>query len=296
MPCTICTHSERQAIDLALLNRTGTLAQLSKQYNLSQSALHRHKQHLLKKMVQVQNHMQDMLREGCLFVLNKFLDMVQRAAQTADAEGNSRQLLQAVRQGTNIMKFMAKLDGPLSAATVHRLLASPQWAEAGSLLPTDPGFLAACHKALADSFFSPCPEPSDRDQDLAAGQLHEAARAERAEMNPEQLQDPLASMPQSLSVNGCGPHSAKREKGGKKAAQQHPGKNFNQLIQIDNEIKQHSGKSPGRPCENRQAERFHPRWLDGLAAGRLDIDTLNAIGAGRPQPELLEVFKADISF
>lgn len=36
-------------------------------------------------------------------------------------------------------------------------------------------------------------------------------------------------------------------------------------------------------------------WLDDLASGRLDIDTLNAIGAGRPQPELLEVFKAEIS-
>ena len=172
MSCTICNHPERRAIDLALLNRTATLAQLSVQHHLSTSALHRHKQHLLKKMARAQNRFQDLLREGYLLTLNKFLDMVHRAADTAHAEGNSRLLLQAVRQGTNIMKFMVKLDSSLPADTVHRLLASPQWAEPVSLLPADSQFAAGSRQALADDLFAPCPEPSSEpDQALEDDQI-----------------------------------------------------------------------------------------------------------------------------
>jgi transposase-like protein len=49
MLCTVCNHPLRQAIDRALLSRTATLAQLSQKHDLSQSTLHRHKQHLQKK-------------------------------------------------------------------------------------------------------------------------------------------------------------------------------------------------------------------------------------------------------
>ena len=171
MLCTVCNHPQRQAIDRALLSRSATLAQLSQQHDLSQSALHRHKQHLLKKMLHTQNRFQDSLREGYLFILNTFLELVMRTAQTAGAEGNSRLVLQAARQGAGIIKFMAKLDVSLHPDTVYRLLASPQWADQGSLLPTDPQIFAGSHQTLADSLFSSCPEPaSDQDNALVEGQ------------------------------------------------------------------------------------------------------------------------------
>ena len=53
MSCTVCNHPRRRDIDLALLDHTATLAQLSARHHLSQSALHRHKQHLLKKMARI---------------------------------------------------------------------------------------------------------------------------------------------------------------------------------------------------------------------------------------------------
>ncbi len=159
MPCTVCNHPQRQAIDRALLSRSATLANLSQQHDLSQSALHRHKQHLLKKMLPTQNRFQDILREGCLFILNTFLELVMCSAQTASRDGNSRLALQAIRQGTGIIKFMAKLDFSLDQDTVYRLLATPQWADQGSLLPTDPQIFTGSHQILADSLFSACPEP-----------------------------------------------------------------------------------------------------------------------------------------
>jgi hypothetical protein len=305
MPCTVCNHPKRQAIDLALLNRSATLAQLSEQHHLSTSALHRHKQHLLKKMAQAQNRFQELLQEGYLFILNKFLEMVHRAAETASAEGNYRQLLQAVRQGTNIMKFMAKLDDSLSADTVHRLLTSTKWAEPGKLLPTDPQFVARCHQALAQSLFAPCPEPSDQDESLSAGPGAETPLPDLADLNPENLQTLLAGLSQSLDSCGCDPYPAKREKGGKKPGKTPPKRNIYHKYQQDNKISKISGKNPGtlletrnvepetpkvNPLETRNLQLLTPDWLQDLDAGRLDLATLNGIGAGRlPDLDLSQI-------
>ena len=245
MSCTVCHHPQRQAIDRALLSRTATLAQLSQQHDLSQSALHRHKQHLLKKMLQTQNRFQDILREGYLFILNTFLELVMRTAQTAGAEGNSRLVLQAIRQGTGIIKFMAKLDFSLDQDTVYRLLASPQWADQGSLLPTDPQIFAGSHQTLADSLFSSCPEPaSDQDNALVEGG-DDAASAELAD--PALLQNLLTNLSQSLGLPGFEPLPPKREKGGKKPKKTHPQEEISQKNHVYNESEKNPGKSPRTP-------------------------------------------------
>ena len=214
MSCTVCNHPQRQAIDLALLNRTATLAQLSRHYNLSQSALHRHKQHLLQKMAQIDNRFQNSLREGCLVILYSFLEHIIRLIPTAAAAGNARQVLQGVRQGVGIIKFMHKLDLNLDLETVYRLLESPQSVAQDSLLPTDLKFSAGSRQSLADSLFAPCPEPApDQEQAL------EAAAA--ADLDPELLQNLLTNLSQSLDLIEFAPPPGKREKGGKKAKKTH---------------------------------------------------------------------------
>jgi hypothetical protein len=287
MLCTICNHPERQAIDLALLDRTATLTQLSQQYQLSKSALHRHKQHLLKKMSQAQNLFHDLLRESYLFMLNKFLGLVWGIAQEADAAGNSRQQLQAVRQGTAIMKFMAKLDGSLSDETVHRLLVTPQWAAAGSLLPTDPRFLADCHQALADSLFSPCPEepssPAPEDLDLMQQYLQA--------LNPDATPQPAAGNRKPETANCL----VKREKNGKKVGKTSSVKDKYEENQSTTKNAKNIATSPGSFLETRNPKLETPNWVQDLEAGRLDVSMLNAIGAGRPLPELLDVFQAEIA-
>jgi hypothetical protein len=283
MSCSICTHPQRQAIDLALLNRTATLTVLGQQHRLSKSALHRHKQHLLKKVAQAKDRFQDMLKEGYLLTLNKLLERVQRLAHKAEAEDNSRLLLQAVRQGTSIIKFMAKLEDSLRPETVCRLLASPQWTASGSLLPTEPGFLAACHQALADSFFSPCPEPDDEDDSLA----------EPADLTPELLSGLLAGLSQSLGSSGSQPHPAGWEKGGKKSGKTAVDGIKKQNNQSVSRETKSFGKNPRPPAvsgpqpdaaellEAWDPKLLTPDWVQDLDAGRLDVATLNAIGAGR---------------
>ena len=64
MPCTICQHPKRQAIDQALITGSATLAALSQEYGLSTSALHRHKAHLQAKVNRAKDQLQDQSAPG----------------------------------------------------------------------------------------------------------------------------------------------------------------------------------------------------------------------------------------
>ncbi len=166
MNCTVCNHPERHDIDRDLLAGGVTFEALKKKFGPSMSALWRHKKHLLEKMAQAEKRFLDNLRLGVLLKLNSRLERNERTAQAAEADGNSRLVLQADRDATRILTYIDKMDIQLDQDTVYRLLASPQWAQQGSLLPTDPEFIAAANQFLADKLFIPCPEPHPDLDDL----------------------------------------------------------------------------------------------------------------------------------
>jgi hypothetical protein len=89
----------------------------------------------------------------------------------------------------------------------------------------------------------------------------------------------------------------KREKGGKKPKKTHPQGELSQKNHVDNESEKNSGKSASTPLgcnhkpatgnpnlflETRNSKPETPAWLRAIDEGRLDFDTLHAIGAGRP--------------
>jgi hypothetical protein len=157
--CTVCHHPERQAIDCALLTDNDTYAALSQQYGPSISALFRHKKHLQEKIRQTEKRLENSLRQETLFRYNDFLESTRQIVRTASADGDTRQVLRAVREGTRILNFITKLEVQFDPDTVYRLLASPQWVSQDSLLPTDPSIITGTHQTLADDLFSPCPDP-----------------------------------------------------------------------------------------------------------------------------------------
>ncbi len=138
MPCSICNHPKRQEIDQALVAGSSTLAALGQEYDLSTSALHRHKAHLQAKISRAQDQLQDNLRQGYIFWLSQSLEMAMQTAQAAQAEGNSRLVLQALAQGTRLINIILKQDLQLDDRVIYEILASPQWATQASLLPDDP--------------------------------------------------------------------------------------------------------------------------------------------------------------
>ena len=149
MPCSICNHPQRQKIDQALVAGSSTLTALGQEYGLSTSALQRHKAHLQAKISRAQGQLQDNLRQGYIFQLSQFLEMAMQTARAAQAEGNSRLVLQALAQGTRLINILLKQDLQLDQRVVYEILASPQWATQAGLLPNDPQVLAVSRQTLA---------------------------------------------------------------------------------------------------------------------------------------------------
>ena len=157
--CTVCHHPRRQAIDLALLAGDATYEALSGQYGPSISSLFRHKKHLEEKMIQTRQRLKNSQEQGCLLKLNAFLDHVQGAVRTAEADGNVDKVLKGAHVGSRIIHQINQMEVPLELDTVYRLISSPQWTSQDSLLPTDPRIITGIHQALADHAFSLCPDP-----------------------------------------------------------------------------------------------------------------------------------------
>ncbi len=272
MPCTICQHPQRQEIDQALVAGSVTLAALSQEYGLSTSALHRHKAHLQAKVNRAKDQLQDNLRQGCLFWLSQALEMAMQTAQAAQAEGNSKLVLQAIQHGTRLIGVILKQDFQLDSKVVYEILASPQWATQASLLPNDPQVLAVSRQTLAGTLSSPCPETaaaspstiSQEDLDLFQENLLSLA---------EQAAQPKTENRKLEAANRL---AKPREKSGKLPGKISLREDINKLNQHDNQFKKIAGKnSPSaRPAA----------WLEELAAGRLDVEALHAIGAGRVLP------------
>ncbi len=199
MKCTVCNHPQRHDIDRDLLAGGFTFEALKKKFGPSMSALWRHKKHLLEKMAQAEKRFLDNLRLGVLLKLNSRLERNERTAQAAEADGNSRLVLQADRDATRILTYIDKMDIQLDQDTVYRLLASPQWAQQGSLLPTAPEFIAAANQFLADKLFIPCPEPHPDLEDLDDEEEEEEYPpvGERCDSGPEINREISAKLPQN---------------------------------------------------------------------------------------------------
>jgi hypothetical protein len=109
MPCSICNHPQRPAIDQALLGGRATLAALARQYGLSTSALHRHYDHLQEKQRRAQSRNRAQLHLDCLTKLDRILDLTLQTAETASAEGNHKVVIQAAREATRIVSLINKM-------------------------------------------------------------------------------------------------------------------------------------------------------------------------------------------
>ena len=127
-----------------------------------------------------------------------------QTAQAAQAEGNFKLVLQAIAQGTRLIKIILKQDFPLDSRLVYEILASDQWATQTGLLPHDPKLMALSRQSLTGTLAAPCPENEP-----------ESAAAISPE-DLDRLQENLLSLAQAAGQpKNDNRLSQKREKGGK---------------------------------------------------------------------------------
>ena len=155
MKCTVCQHPDLHAIDRALLSGRTPLRALGRQYQLSKSALSRHKNLLLHQMAQAEARYQQQQQQEALVIFNELLEITRSAARTAAAAGDTRQAIQAARESSRLLNFINKMDVKLDRDAVYRLLTDPHYLARTSLLPTDPRFVTDSRQALAGHLSAP---------------------------------------------------------------------------------------------------------------------------------------------
>ena len=263
MSCAICQHPKRQVIDQALIAGSTTPNALCQEYGLSTSDLHRHKAHLQAKMNQAKAQVQDNLLQGCLFWLSQALEMSMQTAQAAQAEGNCKIVLQALAQGTRLIKIMLKQDFHLDDMMVYDILTSPEWASKTGLFPNNSQILAAGRQSVSESILTPC---SDQDNPAASS-------APAGDLDLDLLQGMITALSRSPAAQS-------------------------QLLDLDCQSREKSGKLPGNTISKSKKNKLKQKnkhnkksaqnsplscqgsWLEALDVGKFDLSSLAALEAG----------------
>jgi len=127
--CTVCHHSQREAIDQALI-AGGSYRSIAQQFAASPDAVYRHQQtHLPPHLCQARA-VQDVTQADALMAKVQTLEAdAKRIQAAAEATGDFRTALQGIRELVRIIELQAKLLGELQEGQTVNLLVLPQWQE-----------------------------------------------------------------------------------------------------------------------------------------------------------------------
>lgn len=136
--CTVCSHPERTGIDEALVAGEST-GKISGRYRtIDERALRRHRANHLPAALTKAHEAEEVSRADDL--LSQVRDLQGRALsilETAEATGELRVALGAIREARGNLELLARLLGELddSSATVNVLI-SPAWLELRAVIVT----------------------------------------------------------------------------------------------------------------------------------------------------------------
>jgi hypothetical protein len=127
--CTICEHPDREAIDRALVGDSSNLS-VSSLFGVSESAVRRHKaNHLPAKLVMAQTAEEVAQADDLLQQVRDLQGRALAILGKAEAAGDLRTALGAIREVRGNLELLAKLLGELDERTVVNLDVSPEWLE-----------------------------------------------------------------------------------------------------------------------------------------------------------------------
>ncbi len=127
--CSVCSHTERAAIDKAL-----ALGQLPKRrvaslYAVSEQALRRHRaEHLPRKLADAQAVSRTVEAVDLLAELTELREKAMSLLLLAEAAGDIRTALAGIREARACLELLAEVQGELDRRPTLNLLAvSPDW-------------------------------------------------------------------------------------------------------------------------------------------------------------------------
>jgi tRNA(Phe) wybutosine-synthesizing methylase Tyw3 len=128
--CTVCLHSEREAIDKALVAGEPVRSVASRYVPLKPSSMQRHKEDHLPQTLSKAREARAVARADDLLLHVKALQGKSISLlKAAEEEGDFRTALAGVREARACVELLAKLTGELESQPTINLTISPQWVE-----------------------------------------------------------------------------------------------------------------------------------------------------------------------
>lgn len=133
--CTVCSHPEREAIEAALLANT-PLRTIAGQYGVSKSALLRHQEHLPSRLVKAQEAAEVAQADSLLTQVKWLQARALLILEKAEAAGELKTALAAIREVRATLELLAKLLGELQQEGSVNVYVNPEWLELRALIIT----------------------------------------------------------------------------------------------------------------------------------------------------------------
>lgn len=111
--CSICDHTERVEIDLALVGGE-PYRSIAKRYEASESAMYRHKaEHLPEKLSRAQDAAEVAEADDLLGKVKELQGRTESILEAAERHGELRTALAAIREARGNLELLGKLAGEL---------------------------------------------------------------------------------------------------------------------------------------------------------------------------------------
>lgn len=126
--CHVCTHSEREAIDRALVEGVDSLRDIAGRYELSKDSVARHADNHLPgtlvkaKEAEDRTHAEDLLQR-----FDALLEDAKRIGEAAEAARNYRAALAGVREMVRINELLLEVRGELNRNPIVNVIQSVEW-------------------------------------------------------------------------------------------------------------------------------------------------------------------------
>jgi hypothetical protein len=134
--CSICSHEDREEINAALLAGQ-PYRSIAKRYEASESAVYRHKlEHLPVHLIKAQDAAEVARADTLLEQVKSLQARALTILDKAEASGDLRTALSAIREARGNLELLAKLLGELQQEGTVNVLVAPEWLSIRSTIVT----------------------------------------------------------------------------------------------------------------------------------------------------------------
>jgi len=125
--CTVCAHADREAIDTALVAGT-PLREISALYRVSEDAVARHAaKHIPATLTKAQDAADAAHADDLLAQVRGLQARALAILDAAEALGDLKTALAAIRETRGTLELLAKLTGDLQQEGTVNIIVNPQW-------------------------------------------------------------------------------------------------------------------------------------------------------------------------